>query len=85
MVGIVAKEIAGMKGLDIGKIKIDIDQAGMYPASASLVAIDGKTMKDLNEEGLMFKLGKDLDHGALTGTPMAFRAWVSVLMGEILP
>jgi hypothetical protein len=43
MIGIVAKEIAAMKGADAGKIRIDMDQAGMYPASVSLVSVGGKT------------------------------------------
>jgi hypothetical protein len=75
MIGIVAKQIAAMKGIDAGKIQIDMDQAGMYPASASLVSINGRTMADMNEDGSLFKMGKDLDKGRLAGTPMAFRAW----------
>ena len=75
MIGIVAKQIAAMKGVDTGKIQIDMDQAGMYPASASLVSVNGKTMADMNEDGSLFKMGTDLDKGRLAGTPMAFRAW----------
>lgn len=75
MIGIVGKEISDSKGINTGKISISIDQAGMYPASASLVSINGKSMADLNEDGSLFKLGTNLDKGVLNKTPMAFRAW----------
>ncbi|KAK4556860.1 hypothetical protein LTR86_005840 [Recurvomyces mirabilis] len=75
MAGIVGKEIAAMRGTDVGKITIDIDQAGMYPASTSLVSINGKTGMDMVKDGTFFKLGTDLDHGALTKNPWHLRSW----------
>ena len=75
MAGIVSKEISALKGYDIGKVSIDVDHAGMYPASASLVSIHGKTMAAMHEDGSLFKMGHDLDGGCLTDTDMKFRAW----------
>ena len=69
MAGIIGKEISELKGERTGKVYIDIDQAGMYPASASLFTINGKTPLDMVNDGTFFKLGTDLDHGALTKNP----------------
>lgn len=75
MAGIVGKEIAAAREICVGNITIDIDQAGMYPASASLFAINGKSAADMVKDGTFFQLGTDLDHGALTKNPWYLRGW----------
>lgn len=77
MIGITAKEISALKGIDVGKIRIDMDQAGLYPASAVMCALDGRPIGDMALDGTLAKLAHytDLDHGRLYETPMAFRSW----------
>lgn len=65
MMAIVCKEILATKGVDAGKISIDTDHAGMYPAMCSLVAINGKTMVEMAKDGSLSKMGTDLDKGAM--------------------
>lgn len=65
MIGIVSKEVLAMKGIGAGKIKIDTDQAGLYLASASLVAFNGRTMAEMAKNATLLKVGKDLDHGCM--------------------
>lgn len=67
MIGIVCKEILALKDIDAGKISINTDHAGMYPASASLVALNGKTFYEMAKDGSLFKMGKDLDKGCCNG------------------
>lgn len=47
----------------------------MYPASASIISIGGKTIGDMHGDGTLLKLGKDVDHGVLGGGPLNFRSW----------
>lgn len=47
----------------------------MYPATASIVTINGRTPLDMMADGSFFKMGTDLDHGALAGNPWHLRAW----------
>lgn len=75
MAGVVGKEIAAVKGVDVGNITIDMDHAGMYPESASLFAINGKSAADLVKDGTFFKLGIDLDRSALSKNPYHVRGW----------
>lgn len=65
MMAIVCKEILATKSIDAGKIRIDTDHAGMFPAMCSLVAINGKTMVEMAKDGSLSKMGKDLDKGAM--------------------
>lgn len=65
MMAIVCKEILATKGAETGKITVDTDHAGMYPAMCSLVAINGKTMVEMAKDGSLSKMGKDLDKGAM--------------------
>lgn len=65
-----------MKGIDPGKISIDIDKAGMYPATAFLVAFDGKTLPAMAADGSLFKVGTDLGTiNKYEEGPMKFRGW----------
>lgn len=72
MIGIVSKEILAMKGINAGKISIDTDQAGIYPASALLVAINGKTMAEMAKDGSLRSMGKDLDKGCMHSNPSTY-------------
>ena len=63
MAGIVGKEISASKDVDTGNISIDIDHAGMYPASASIVMINGRSPAEMIQDGTFFKIGTDLDKG----------------------
>ena len=66
-----------MKGHDAGKIRIDMDHAGLYPASASLAAINGRNIGELAKDGSLKRMAAytDLDHGCLHDYPMAYRSW----------
>ncbi|KAJ6443546.1 alpha methylacyl- racemase protein [Purpureocillium lavendulum] len=75
MTGVVGKEICALKGIDAGKIAIDVDKSGLYPATAALVSIDGKTLVQMQKDGTVFKAGKDLDRGVLSKTHMRYRSW----------
>ncbi|GJN66043.1 hypothetical protein PLICBS_000059 [Purpureocillium lilacinum] len=75
MIGIVGKEICAMKGVKTGKISIDVDKSGLYPATAALVSIDGKGLAEIQKDSTLFKAGKDLDKGVLTKNNMHFRSW----------
>lgn len=75
MIGIVGKEICAMKGVDTGKISIDVDKSGLYPATPALVSIDGKNLMEIQTDGTIFKAGKDLDKGVLMKNNMHFRSW----------
>lgn len=75
MIGIVGKELCALRGIDAGKIKIDTDKAGLWPATVALVSINGTPLPKLVEERVMFQHGKDLDHMVLTKTNMRFRSW----------
>lgn len=75
MIGIVSKEILLMRGIDPGKISIDIDHAGVYPATAFLVSFNGKTLPDMAADGSVFKIGTDLDPTKYSAGPLNFRSW----------
>ncbi|KAK5123465.1 hypothetical protein LTR85_002503 [Meristemomyces frigidus] len=75
MCGIVGKEISAMKGIDTGKITINTDQAGMYPASASLVSINSQKPNDMALDPAILAAATNLEHGALMKNPMHLRAW----------
>ncbi|TKA71794.1 hypothetical protein B0A55_04299 [Friedmanniomyces simplex] len=75
VVGITAREICKLKGFDTGKISIGVDHAALCPASATIVSINGKTGIQMAEDGSLWSMGTDLDHGALVKNPMHYRSW----------
>jgi len=75
MAGIVAKEISALRGTDTGAISINVDHAGLYPATPPLFTVEGKSMSELEEDGTLMQMGTDQDHGCLTKNPMYFRSW----------
>ncbi|KAK5132247.1 hypothetical protein LTR08_009235 [Meristemomyces frigidus] len=75
MAGIVAREICTLKSIDTGKVFVNTDQAALYPASASIFEIDGKMGFELAQDGSLWKLGTDLDKGAMTKNAMHYRSW----------
>ncbi|KAI4846813.1 hypothetical protein E4T44_04858 [Aureobasidium sp. EXF-8845] len=75
LIGIVGKEIMVLKGIDTGKIHIDTDMAGLYPATVALVQVDGKNMAKMSADGTISKAGVDVDQGVLTKTHMHYRSW----------
>ncbi|PHH79478.1 hypothetical protein CDD80_4705 [Ophiocordyceps camponoti-rufipedis] len=75
MIGIVGKEISKLKGIDTGKISIDTDKSGLYPATPGLVIIDGKTLEEIQGDGTITKVGKDLDHHVLDRNHLLYRSW----------
>ncbi|KAK3614451.1 hypothetical protein LTR56_027246 [Elasticomyces elasticus] len=83
--GITAREICKLKGFDTGPVSIDTDQAALFPASASLMSIGGKTGFEMAEDGSLWKLGTDLDKAALTKNPMHYRSWAFYQTKEVLP
>lgn len=74
MIGIVGKEICALRGVDAGRISIDVDKSGLYPATAALVSIDGKGIKDIQKDGTLISVGKDLDRGVLKKNDMYYRS-----------
>jgi hypothetical protein len=75
MCGLVGKEISAMKGISTGKVTINTDQAGMYPASAAIVSVNSKNIAEMAEDPAILASATDLDHGALTKNPMHYRSW----------
>ena len=75
MAGIVGSEISTMKGNATGKISIDTDQAGLYPATPSLVELNGKYLGEFIKSGEASKVWTDLDRGCLNRNPMHYRSW----------
>lgn len=75
MAGIIGSEIAAMRGQNTGKISINTDQAALYPATPSLVTLDGKNVGELIASGEASRVMTDLDHGALDLNPMYYRSW----------
>lgn len=72
MIGITSREILATKDINPGKIKIDTDQAGLYPSSASLVAINGRTMAEMAKDHSLSNFGKDLDKGCMHSNPSTY-------------
>ena len=75
MCGLVGREISQLKGIDTGKIFINTDQAGLYPASSGIVSINGENVLEIAKDPAILAAATDLDHGALTKNPMYYRAW----------
>ncbi|PHH67874.1 hypothetical protein CDD82_1039 [Ophiocordyceps australis] len=75
MIGIMGKEICKLKGIDTGSISIDVDKAGLYPATPAIVMVDGKNMEEIKLDGTLTKVGRDLDQGVIDRTHMIFRSW----------
>ncbi|KEQ68207.1 CoA-transferase family III [Aureobasidium namibiae CBS 147.97] len=75
LIGIVGKEILALKGIDTGKVHVDTDKAGLYPATVALASVDGKDMGKLSADGTISSVGVDVDKGCLTKTNMHYRSW----------
>lgn len=75
LIGLVGKQISALKGIDTGKIYIDTDMAGLYPATVALVQVDGKDMAKMSTDGTISGAGVDVDKGVLTKTHMHYRSW----------
>lgn len=75
MIGIVAKEISAIKGINTGKIHIDTDKCGLYPATVALVSIDGKTLGEIKNDGTLTKAGVDVDKGCVSKNDLYVRSW----------
>jgi hypothetical protein len=75
LIGIVGKQIMALKGVNTGKIHIDTDMAGLYPATVALAQVDGKDMAKMSADGTISKAGVDVDKGVLTKTHMHYRSW----------
>ncbi|KAI4627058.1 uncharacterized protein J4E87_004400 [Alternaria ethzedia] len=75
MIGIVAKEISALKGIQTGSIHIDTDKCGLYPATVALVDIDGKGLGDVKTDGTLIKASLDVDKGCVSKNHMYIRSW----------
>lgn len=75
MIGLVGKQICAFKGIDTGKIAIDVDKSGLYPATAALVSIGGKGLAEIQKDRTLYSVGTDVDKGVLTKNNMHFRSW----------
>ena len=75
MIGIVGKEILALKNVETGDIIIDTDKAGLYPATAALAMVDGKSSAVVASDGTLTKAGVDVDKGVLSKKDLCFRTW----------
>ncbi|PON25208.1 hypothetical protein TGAM01_v205894 [Trichoderma gamsii] len=75
MIGIVGKEICLLKDFEAGNVIIDVDKSGLYPATPGLVFIDGKNLKEIQQQGILLKAGADLDKGIFHKNAMHYRSW----------
>jgi hypothetical protein len=75
MIGIVSKEISALRGIDTGKIHIDTDKCGLYPATVGLVSVDGKDMEKMKEDQTFSRVGVDVDKGCASKNHMYVRSW----------
>ncbi|KAH8621483.1 hypothetical protein IG631_23884 [Alternaria alternata] len=75
MIGILAKEISTLKGIETGKIYIDTDKCGLYPATVALATIDGKGLAEIKNNGTLTKVGVDVDKGCVSKNDMYTRSW----------
>lgn len=75
MIGLAAKEVSALKGVETGSVHVDTDLAGLYPATVGLVEIDGLDATEIQKSGLLQRVGLDVDQGIISKTPMRFRSW----------
>ncbi|RGP78633.1 alpha methylacyl- racemase [Fusarium longipes] len=59
MIGIVGKDICSIRGFDTGMVSIDVDKAGLYPATPALVSISGKGVAEIQKDGFLRAYGLD--------------------------
>ncbi|KAJ6441302.1 alpha methylacyl- racemase protein [Purpureocillium lavendulum] len=78
MIGIVGKEICALKGIDTGKVIIDVDKAALCPATVAIANINGKDMPEIKHDSLAFKAGTDLDQGSFDLTLTAGKRTLSL-------
>jgi hypothetical protein len=75
MIGILGREISLTKGVDPGRVSIDIDKSGLYPATPALVSIDGKSLIDIQQDGSLSNIGLNVDRGVINKNAMYVRSW----------
>ncbi|KAL5610598.1 hypothetical protein FOBRF1_006715 [Fusarium oxysporum] len=75
MIGLVGKDISDLRGVETGSISIDVDKAGLYPATPAIVSIDGRNVAQIQKDGTLLKAGRDLDRKVLTKNDMHYRSW----------
>jgi hypothetical protein len=77
MIGLVGRDICRIKGIDTGPISIDVDKAGLYPATPAMVSVDGSNVAQVQADGTLLKAGTgvDVDGRILTHNSMHFRSW----------
>ncbi|KAI5197444.1 hypothetical protein AUEXF2481DRAFT_2740 [Aureobasidium subglaciale EXF-2481] len=75
MIGIVGKELNELRGIAVGKIYIDVDKCGLYPATPALVSIGKMDIAEIQKTGTLAKVGTDVDHGVVNKTPLYVRSW----------
>ncbi|KAF2171090.1 hypothetical protein M409DRAFT_51311 [Zasmidium cellare ATCC 36951] len=75
MIGLAAKEVSALKGIETGSIHVDTDLVGLYPATVGLVEIDGMDATEIQKSGLLQRVGLDVDKGVISKNPMRFRSW----------
>lgn len=72
-IGLVAKQIAKLRGNETGRISIDTDQAGLFPGTVALPSVDGKHMGQFPI--VLPNLGVDVDKKCVDKNPLAYRSW----------
>ncbi|EGU73772.1 hypothetical protein FOPG_14751 [Fusarium oxysporum f. sp. conglutinans race 2 54008] len=75
VIGIVGRDICSIRGFETGKIDIDVDKAGLYPATPALVSVSGKGLAEIQKDGTLLKAGKDVDGQILTKNATHYRTW----------
>ena len=75
MIGIVGKEILALRNIDAGDVEIDTDKAGLYPTTAALAEVGGKSSAVVASDGTLTRAGVDVDKGVLSKKDLHFRTW----------
>ncbi|PHH76240.1 hypothetical protein CDD80_1689 [Ophiocordyceps camponoti-rufipedis] len=75
MIGLVGREISKLKGIDTGRVHIDVDKAGLFLATPAIVSIDGKTLREAKRDGTVYKVGCNVDQGLIEKNPLTLRSW----------
>lgn len=75
MIGLAAKDVSALKGIETGSVNVDTDLAGLYPATVGLVEIDGMDATEIQKSSLLQRVGLDVDKGVISKSPMRFRSW----------
>lgn len=75
MIGLAAKEVNDLKGIETGSVHVDTRLAALYPATVGLVEVDGLKGTEIQKSGLLQRVGLDVDKGIISKNPMRFRSW----------